>query len=73
METRYRHQLESIGEELRRKTEEAKTHREALANTEDLLQLNQQQVARQLQEKEEELKRAHEIQQRLHVSQLHNE
>ena len=70
METQYRHQLESIGEELQRKTEEVKTHREALANTEELLQDKQQQMNQILQDKEEELKMARDVQQKLGVCQL---
>jgi predicted RNase H-like nuclease (RuvC/YqgF family) len=55
METRYRHQLEAMGEQLHVKTDEAQRHKEALGSTQELLQRQQQQMTAQLQQKEDEL------------------
>ena len=58
METRYRHQLEAMGEELRRVTDEAKRHRETVATKEDELHTQSQLMTAQLHQKEAELSSA---------------
>ena len=55
METRYRHQLEALGEELQKVTDEAKRQRETVAKKDDQLQQQKKQMASQLQNKEESL------------------
>ena len=55
VEIRYRHQLESMGEQLQKVTEEAKRHRESAGKSEDLLQQQRQQVTALLHQKEEEI------------------
>ena len=55
VETRYRHQLGSMGEQLQKVTEEAKRHRESAGKSEDLLQQQRQQVTALLHQKEEEI------------------
>ena len=55
MEDQYRHQLQSLAEQLQRKTDEAQRHKDTLANTQQLLQKQQEQMTAQLLQKEEEL------------------
>ena len=68
METRYRHQLEAIGEELRRVTDEARRHRETVATKEDELHTQSQLMTAQLHQKEAELASAGQQIQTLEVS-----
>jgi chromosome segregation ATPase len=58
METRYRHQLEAMGEQLRRVTEEAERHRETVATKEDELHQQSQLMTAELHQKEAELSSA---------------
>ena len=67
METRYRHQLEAMGEQLHVKTDEAQRHKEALGSTQELLQRQQQQMTAQLQQKEDELHTVYAQKQQLQV------
>ena len=60
METQYRHQLEAMGEELRRAKEEARRQGESVGNVEEMLQQQRQQrqqMGALLQQKEEENKK----------------
>ena len=72
METRYCHQLEAMGEQLQKVTDEAKRQRETLAKTEDILHQQRQQMTAQLQEKEAELASAFQQNQKLQVHIIHN-
>ena len=55
METRYTHQLQTMSDELYRKTTELKAHQQSLANTEAVMQKRVQQLRQQMAEKEREL------------------
>ena len=68
MENRYRHQLEAMGEQLRRVTDEAKRHRETVAMKEDELHTQSQLMTAQLHQKEAELASAGQQIQTLEVS-----
>ena len=74
METRYRHQLEALGEELQKVTDEAKRQRETVARKDNQLQQQRQQMTAQLHQKEGELASAAQRIQALevHVGTLHS-
>lgn len=55
MESRYRHQLEAIGDQLKKVTEEKEGHRQTVTKTEALLHQQRQQMMGQLQEREVEM------------------
>ena len=67
MENRYRHQLEALGGQLQNTTDELKRHKDTLANTEELLQRQRQQMTAQLQQKENELHAVYGQKQQLQV------
>ena len=67
METRYRHQAESLAEQLQKKADELQRHKDTLANTEELLQKQQQQMLAQIRQKEDELQIAFHHKQQLQV------
>ena len=72
METRYRHQLDALGEELQKVTDEAKRHRETVARKDNQLQQQRQQMTAQLHQKEGELASAVQRIQALEVHMLHS-
>ena len=61
------HQLEAMGEEMQKKTDELQRHKDTLAFTEHLLQHQQQQMSAQLLQKEEELHAAYNQNEQLQV------
>ena len=57
METRYTHQLQTMGEELHRTHTELDAHKQNLSNTEAVMQKRTQQARQQLADKEREVGR----------------
>ena len=55
METQYRHQLEAMGKQLQRVTDDANRQKESVADRDHLLQQQRQQLTAELHQKEGEL------------------